>query len=75
MIIDGELDIYDVLCDRETRFMPGEDLASALGAAKGLAAAGGGIVFTRLGENVTDLKEAQEVHDHYLEVIAEISRR
>ena len=26
MIIDGELDIYDVLCDRETRFMPGEDV-------------------------------------------------
>jgi hypothetical protein len=26
MILDGELDIYDVLMDRETRFMPGEDV-------------------------------------------------
>jgi hypothetical protein len=26
MILDEELDIYDVLMDRETRLMPGEDL-------------------------------------------------
>ena len=26
MIIDEELDVYDVLADRETRIMPGEDV-------------------------------------------------
>ena len=26
MILDEELDIYDVLADRETRIMPGEDV-------------------------------------------------
>lgn len=26
MILDEQMDIYDVLMDRETRFMPGEDV-------------------------------------------------
>jgi len=26
MIVDGELEIYDVICDRESRLMPGEDV-------------------------------------------------
>mgnify|MGYP003352370425 CR=1 FL=1 len=53
------------------RFMPGEDLASALGAAKGLAAAGGGIVFTRLGENLSRIEEADAVAAHYHAVLDE----
>ena len=47
------------------RFMPGEDRESAFGAAAGLAASGQGILFTRLGENLAALPEADEVAAHY----------
>ncbi|HEY5496587.1 MAG TPA: proline dehydrogenase family protein [Candidatus Limnocylindrales bacterium] len=47
------------------RFMPGEDAESAFGAAAGLAASGQGILFTRLGENLAALAEADEVAAHY----------
>ncbi len=47
------------------RFMPGEDAEAALGAAGTLAAQGHGIVFTRLGENLASLAEADEVAAHY----------
>ena len=47
------------------RFMPGEDPDSAFGAATGLAASGQGILFTRLGENLSALSEADEVAAHY----------
>ena len=47
------------------RFMPGEDADSAFAAATGLAASGQGILFTRLGENLTRLAEADEVAAHY----------
>lgn len=47
------------------RFMPGEDAEAAIGAAAGLAASGQGIVFTRLGENLVELAEADEVAAHY----------
>ena len=52
-----------------TRFMPGEDLDSALAAARSL---GFGAVFTRLGENLTTLGEAQAVADHYREVLERV---
>jgi proline dehydrogenase len=57
------------------RFMPGETLASALDAAAPLEAAGIGTMYTRLGENLTSLAEADEVADHYLEVFDSIVAR
>jgi proline dehydrogenase len=51
------------------RFMPGEDLESALGAAAGLAAEGIGSVLTNLGERVTSPEEAAAVREHYLRAL------
>ena len=51
------------------RFMPGEDVDAAFQAAATLAAAGEGILFTRLGENLTALSEADEVAAHYRSVL------
>ena len=56
-------------------FMPGEDLAAAIAAAEATRAAGVKAAFTRLGENVTDLAEAQAVADHYRTVLDEIAAR
>ena len=56
-------------------FMPGETYQDMLRAAGEQAQLGVGALFTRLGENVSDLSEAQEVHDHYLQVIGEIERQ
>ena len=56
-------------------FMPGETAADMLNAAAAQAAEGIGAVFTRLGENVADLAEAQRVTDHYLGVIDEVRAR
>lgn len=57
------------------RFMPGEQLEDALGAADHFEAAGIGTLFTRLGENLTDLAEADAVAEHYATVIDEIAAR
>lgn len=57
------------------RFMPGEDLGSALDAAAPYAAAGIGSVVTALGERVTSRAEAEGVRDHYAGVLEEIARR
>lgn len=57
------------------RFMPGETLASALDAAAPLEAAGIGSMYTRLGENLTNLAEADAVADHYIEVFDSIAAR
>ena len=54
------------------RFMPGETLEDALAAALPLQAAGIGTMYTRLGENLEDLAEAEEVAAHYLEAIDKI---
>jgi proline dehydrogenase len=54
-------------------FMPGETADDMLAAAQ--AAEGIGVVFTRLGENVVDMTEAQQVTDHYLSVIDEVQAR
>jgi proline dehydrogenase len=56
-------------------FMPGEDLASAVAAAETTRASGVKAAFTKLGENLTDLSEAQAVADHYLAVLDEIAAR
>jgi proline dehydrogenase len=49
------------------RFMPGETLAEALGAAAPLQAVGIRTIYTRLGENLEQLSEADEVAAHYLD--------
>jgi proline dehydrogenase len=56
-------------------FMPGETAADMLNAAAVQAAEGVGAVFTRLGENVLDMDEAQRVTDHYLAVIDDVRAR
>lgn len=57
------------------RFMPGETLEAALDAAAPLEAAGIGSMYTRLGENLTSLDEADEVADHYIGVFEAIVAR
>ncbi|PYV17534.1 MAG: proline dehydrogenase [Acidobacteria bacterium] len=56
------------------RFMPGEEFADALAAAQTLAKQGINAVFTKLGENIGDKKEAAEVREHYLGVLGNIER-
>jgi proline dehydrogenase len=55
-----------------SKFMPGESFDDMLAAAKATATEGIGAVFTRLGENVKDLGEADGVARHYLDVIDRI---
>ncbi len=55
-----------------TKFMPGERFDDMLVAAKATAAEGIQAVFTRLGENVKDLAEADAVAEHYLQGIDRI---
>jgi proline dehydrogenase len=55
-----------------SRFMPGETLEDALGAAKSLRQKGVGSVLTHLGENVADRNEARQVTEHYLQVLDRI---
>jgi proline dehydrogenase len=52
-----------------SKFMPGETFDDMLRAAQAMPADGIHSVFTRLGENVKDLAEAQAVADHYVEGI------
>lgn len=56
-------------------FMPGEAPEDALDAAEALGREGRGTVFTKLGENLTQLREAEEVRDHYLSFFEQIKRR
>jgi proline dehydrogenase len=57
------------------RFMPGETLDDALIAAETLRSKKIGTVFTHLGENINDRSEAQQVTDHYLEVLERILQK
>jgi proline dehydrogenase len=57
------------------RFMPGEELDDALGAARTLAQSGIGSLVTHLGEALTSLDAATEVRDHYLGVFDAIKQR
>ena len=52
------------------RFLPGEGFESALKAAVDFRAKGVGALFTLLGENVTDLADANRVVQHYEAVLA-----
>ena len=54
------------------KFMPGEDIEDALGAAVDLQVLGIGTMYTKLGENITELAQAQAVADHYLGLLARI---
>jgi len=54
------------------RFMPGETLEDALAAALPLQAAGIATMYTRLGENLEHVAEAEEVAAHYIDAIDKI---
>ena len=54
------------------RFMPGETFDDMLGAARTMRELGVAGVFTRLGENVKDRAEADEVAAHYLHGIGRV---
>jgi proline dehydrogenase len=55
------------------RFMPGETIEDALRAAGELKADGITTILTKLGENVTNADEAEQVTEHYLEVLDKIA--
>jgi len=55
--------------------MPGETFDDALGAAQILRGKKIGTVFTHLGENIKDRSEAQQVAEHYLEVLERIREK
>jgi proline dehydrogenase len=57
------------------RFMPGEDVDSAVKAAVEFQVEGLATMFTRLGENLTRVEEADEVASHYLSLMTEIAER
>lgn len=52
------------------RFLPGEGFDAALRAAVEFRGKGVGAIFTLLGENITDLADANRVVEHYEEVLA-----
>jgi proline dehydrogenase len=54
------------------RFMPGEELDEALGAAASLAKDGLSSTLTLLGENHESIGEADEVVEHYLEALRQV---
>ncbi|MBI3404469.1 MAG: hypothetical protein HY046_03320 [Acidobacteria bacterium] len=56
-----------------SRFMPGETVDYALPVAAELERQKIGSVFTKLGENVTDAREAEQVMQHYVDVLSKIS--
>lgn len=57
------------------RFMPGEEAATALIAGEDFRREGIGTVFTRLGENLIEIAEADEVAGHYLGFLDAIRER
>jgi len=66
---------YSFVRGTVSRFMPGETLDDALGAAEALRSKNIGTVFTHLGENIKDRGEAQQVAEHYLEVLKRIREK
>ena len=53
-------------------FMPGERLEDAMAAAAAQDAQGIGTIFTKLGENLTRVEDAEEVTRHYLDVLDKV---
>jgi proline dehydrogenase len=66
---------YSFVRGTVSRFMPGETLEDALGAADVLRRKKIGTVFTHLGENIKDRAEAQQVTEHYLEVLKRVREK
>jgi proline dehydrogenase len=56
-------------------FMPGETMDAGLQAGAEIARSGRAILYTRLGEALTDVREADAVRDHYLSLFAAITAR
>jgi proline dehydrogenase len=57
------------------RFMPGEDVGAALDAAEAFGREGIPTLFTRLGENLEVIADADGVGDHYLALLDELEAR
>jgi len=55
-----------------SKFMPGERLEDAMEAAAAQQQQGIGTIFTKLGENLTRIEEAEEVTKHYLDVLDKV---
>ena len=55
------------------QFMPGETIDDALRAAREQQNAGINAILTRLGENITHIEEAEEVTQHYFEVLDKVA--
>jgi proline dehydrogenase len=56
-----------------SRFMPGEKLEDALRAAAEQQQAGATTILTHLGENLARVEEAEEVTQHYLDVLDKVA--
>jgi proline dehydrogenase len=54
-------------------FMPGEKIEDALRAAQEQQTQGINTILTRLGENITRIEEAEEVTQHYLDVLERVA--
>ncbi len=54
-------------------FMPGERLEDAMAAAGAQQRGGVNTIFTKLGENLTRPEEAEEITQHYLEVLDKVA--
>ena len=57
------------------KFMPGESLDDAINAAEDFNSKDINTLFTRLGENISNLEEAKRVRDHYAKVLDEINAK
>jgi len=66
---------YSFVRGTVSRFMPGEMLDDAISAAEALRNKKIGSVFTHLGENIKDRAEAQQVAEHYFEVLKRIREK
>ena len=56
------------------KFMPGERVEDAIQAAVELKPTGINTILTKLGENIKDLKEAEDVFNHYMSVLALVKK-
>jgi proline dehydrogenase len=68
--------LHSAIVKRATRkFMPGEHPEDALAAGAAIAASGRGLLFTQLGEAITNAEAAIAVRDHYLGFFDQIRAR
>lgn len=56
------------------RFMPGEEVSDAITATKNFQKNNIPTIFTRLGENLNDITEAEDIKTHYIDLIDSIAR-